>query len=368
MVQTVRRTSVFVVAVEVGFPLSMLAWRFSLQHASPAFASYLQPVEHVLPWLVAPLAILIWVTLRRLRDGRPSWRWTLPVVLAQFAVTLCGQWWEPTVIVPLIFGCTVLITLPDPWALPAFGVIIAVGVGTAWTAPWLAILGLLLHNLLVGLAISAVVRMGELAIALRRAQDLLAGFAVVQERARVAQDLHDTLGQDLAAVGLRAELAARLLSSEPGRAAAEIRAVQQMTEQTLDDIRHVARGTWQPVFEDELTTGTALLESAGVRCRVRAAGQPNERTGLVAGWALREGITNILKHSDARECVLTSEIREGVFRLTIENDGVRDSSGQPGCGLTGVDERAAKLGGNLRFGTTGKRFRLVLEVPIGEKA
>ena len=120
------------------------------------------------------------------------------------------------------------------------------------------------------------------------------------------------------------------------------------------------------MFEDELTTGTALLESAGVRCEVSTAAMPDERTGRVAGWALREGITNVLKHSSARTCLLETEIREGTFRMTLENDGVSGSSRAPGTGLAGIADWVRTLGGHARFGpATGDRFRLRVEIPVG---
>ncbi|WP_328604335.1 histidine kinase [Amycolatopsis sp. NBC_00345] len=365
--RTVERAGYFVAAVEVGFPLSLLAWRFSLRQESPELAAHLDPVTHILPFLVIPLVILVWASLRRLRRGLPSWRWTVAVLAVQLAVTVASQHGVGTTILMLLLGCTILVTVPAPYSWPLAGVTIAVGVVLNWQLPWLSMLGLLLHNLMIGAVIYTVVRMGEFAIALRRAQDQLAGFAVVQERTRVSRDLHDTLGQQLTAIGLRAELAARLMTAAPGRAAGELRAVQQMTEESLADVRRVARGSWQPVFEDELTTGTALLESAGVRCRVSAGADPAEPTARAAAWALREGITNVLKHSSARTCVLNAELRDGVFRLLVENDGVRDRAREAGCGLTGITERVTKLGGTVRFGpAAGGRFRLAVEIPDGQ--
>lgn len=367
VVRGIERTAFFVAAVEIGFPLSLLAWRYSLRQVSPVFAEYLEPVAHLLLLVAAPLTILVWATLRRLRRGLPTWRQAAPVLLSQFAIVLAGESHTTTTIPALLFGCTVLVTMRPSWAWPLFGASIILGVAASWTSPWLGMLGLLLHNLLVGAVIYAVVRMAELAVAVRRAQDLLAGFAVVQERARVSRDLHDTLGQELTAVGLRAELAARLMTADPVRAAAELRTVQRMTEQTLDGVRKVARGEWQPVFEDELTTGTALLESAGVRCHVSTTTTATERVGRVAGWVLREGITNVLKHSSARTCWVTLDERDGLFRLSIENDGVDGHPGAPGGGLLNITERVGTLDGSVESGPPQRdRFRLTVEIPIGE--
>ncbi|WP_226351927.1 sensor histidine kinase [Pseudonocardia sp. ICBG601] len=362
----------FVLTIEVGFPLSLLAWRLSLQHVSPDFAEYLPEIEHMLLWLTAPLAILICTTLYRLRSGLLPRRWAAPTLATQCAVTSLGSWTAPVgaiiTILILIFSCTVLVVLPDPWALPVFGGGAAAGgVSTSLTTPWQIVLGPFLLTLLVGVSIRATIQMGEMAMALQRSRKLLAGLAVVQERVRVAQDLHDTLGQGLTTVGLRAELAARLMMNSPERAAVEIREIQHITERALDDIRHVARGNWQPVFDEELAAGTALLESCGIRCRVSIAGIPNKRIGQIGGWVLREGITNVLKHSSAQECLFEIDTYNDTFRMAIENDGVR-RSGEAGGGLAGLTNRVEQVGGNLHFEVTQDgRFRLVVEVPVGGK-
>ncbi|RSM63040.1 hypothetical protein DMH03_13460 [Amycolatopsis sp. WAC 01376] len=363
---TERRSALVVVAVELGFPLSLLAWRYSLRHASPALAAELTPVAHLLPLLAAPLLILIATSLRRLRHGPPPWWWTGAALIIQLAFVLVAADQADTTVLTLILGCTLLVTLPKPWSWLAFTVTIVLGVAAHWTAPVPAMLGLLAHNLLSGAVIYSGIRMGEFAVALRKAQDQLAGLAVVRERARVSRDLHDNLGQELTAIGLRAELAARLVLKAPDRAATEIQAVQHSTEKIMDDVRRIARGHWQPVFEDELATGTALLESSGIRCRTRLGTAPGDRIAPIAGWALREGITNVLKHSNAEQCLIITETRNERFRLVIENNGAR-RAGPPGTGIAGITDRALGLGGHVRAGpAAGKRFRLIVELPNGE--
>ncbi|MFE0019859.1 sensor histidine kinase [Amycolatopsis sp. NPDC059021] len=363
---TERRSALVVVAVELGFPLSLLAWRYSLRHASTVLAAELTPVVHLLPLLAVPLLILIATSLRRLRHGPPPWWWTVSALIIQLALTLVAEHEADTTVLTLVLGCTLLVTVPGPWSWLMFTATIVTGVAMQWTAPAAAMLGLLAHNLFAGAVIYSGVRMGEFAVALRRAQDQLAGLAVVRERARVSRDLHDNLGQELTAIGLRAELAARLVHEAPEHAATEIQKVQHITEKVMDDVRRIARGHWQPVFEDELATGTALLESSGVRCRTRLGAVPGARIAPIAGWALREGITNVLKHSSAHHCLISTEIHDERFRMVIENDGVR-RTGPPGTGIAGITDRARGLGGHVWSGrVASRRFRLVLEIPDGE--
>ncbi|MET9260835.1 histidine kinase [Amycolatopsis sp. NPDC004079] len=363
--RVVQRTGLFVAAVEIGFPLSMLAWRSFVFEISPQLAERFPTSERLLTLLLAPTTILVWATWHRLRHGPPPWPRGVVIVLVQLTVIVVTQFQANTTILNLLLGCTILVTLPPPWAFPLIGVAILTGIAVNWISAWPAMLGLVLHNLLACAVLYAVVRMGELAVALRRAQDLLAGLAVDQERIRVARELHDKLGQELTAAGLRAELAARLMPQDPGRAAMEIKAVQTLTEQALDGVRQVARSEWQPDFDNELSTGTALLESAGVRCRIEITALPDERIGRVVGWALREGITNVLKHSSARTCLLKTEIREGVFRMTAENDGASGCFSVPGSGLSIIADRVHELGGHAWSGPAGgDRFRLLVELPI----
>lgn len=366
-----RRSDLIVVAVELSFPLSLLAWRFYLRHFSTVLAVELEPASHLLPLLVPQLGILIWSSLHRLRNGLPPWWSAALVVVGQLTLAACGGWGTITAAPSLVFASTLLIVLRGPWCWVLFSVATAgaaAGFGATWV-PTSAMFAMFLLNLLMGVVIYATVRMAELAITLRRTQGVLAEFTVVQERTRVSRDLHDKLGQELTAVGLRAELAMRLMTTQPGRAAAELKAVQEMTERALRGVREVARNQWQPVFEDELRTGTALLESAGVKWEVNVCAKPQGQAAHVAGWVVREAITNVLTHSTAARCVITADDRGGNFSLTIENDGVRGGGGQPGTGLTGLTDRVALLGGRVWYGLVDKgRFRLVVEIPTeGER-
>ena len=362
------RPTLLVAGVAAGVPLSLLALRSWVLAAFPALTGELAPAPGVLPLLVLPVALQIWASVRRLHRGTPGWRWAVPVLALQFLLT------APVAVMvgrdsslALIFACTVLVTLPKPWSLPAFGAIVTVDVVVQWSGivPAAALFALLLHKTLAGLVGYAVMRMAEMTTELRRTQAHLAELAVARERSRISRDLHDTLGQELTAIGLRVELAARVTGSDQARALGELRGAQQLTEHAARNVRRVARGELRPVFADELATGTALLEAGGVACRIAIDAEPDDHIGQVAGWALREGVTNVLNHSAARKCSLSTEICGGRFRLTVENDGVRDRRGTAGTGLAGITHRVAELGGQVNFGhDAAKNFRLVVEIPI----
>src|SRR5215208_4307173 len=106
----------------------------------------------------------------------------------------------------------------------------------------------------------------RLASALREvhaARDELARMAVVEERLRMARDLHDLLGHTLAMITLKSELAQRLVSQDPARAALEMREVEQAARQTLREVRVVVAGPQQPTLQGELEGARQLLEAAG---------------------------------------------------------------------------------------------------------
>ncbi|MFI7120369.1 sensor histidine kinase [Amycolatopsis sp. NPDC049868] len=363
-----ERPTLLVAAVAAGVPLSLLALRSGVLAAFPELNGKLAAAPGILPLLVLPVALQIWAAVRRLHQGMPHWRWTVPVLTLQFLLTV-----PMTIIIgrdgtlTLIFACTVLVTLPRPWSFLGFGSIVTIDLISQWAGvvPAPAIGALVLHKALAGLLGYTVLRMAETTTELRRTQAQLAALAVAQERSRVSRDLHDTLGQELTAIGLRVELAARVAGSDQARALGELRGVQQLTERAARNVRKVARGELRPVFADELATGTALLEAGGVACRVAIDAEPDNRIGQVVGWALREGVTNVLNHSAARQCWLSTEIHDDRFRLTVENNGACERPGPAGTGLAGITQRVADLGGRVNFGhDAAKNFRLVVEIPI----
>src|SRR5262249_12622923 len=97
------------------------------------------------------------------------------------------------------------------------------------------------------------------------------------------------------------------------------------------------------------------------------AGVPEEAESVLA-WALREAVTNVVRHSGAQRCaveVLRRQTLDGpVLELSVEDNGAGGSGAGPGNGLTGLTERLAKAGGTLEAGRVKHGFRLVARVPV----
>jgi len=202
-----------------------------------------------------------------------------------------------------------------------------------------------------------------------RTRQLHARLAVAEERLRFSRDLHDVLGRALSAMALKSELGAELSRRGQGeRAAEQMLEVRELANESLREVRAVVAGYRQADLPTELAGARSMLRSAGVRTRVigeDTALPPGAQSAL--GWVVREGATNVVRHSSAGTCTIDLAIVADdavpAAQLTMTNDGV---SGPPsaGSGLLGLSERLARLGGSLTTGVSGDTFTLRARVPL----
>lgn len=196
---------------------------------------------------------------------------------------------------------------------------------------------------------------------LDRSREVRANLAVAEERLRFARDLHDVVGRNLSVVALKADLAAQLARRDRGAAAVdEMLEVRRIAQESLDELRAVVSGYRTADLSVELAGARSLLASAGIDCRVIGDPTVDGEPAGALGWAVREGVTNILRHSHARTCTIT--LRGKV--LTMSNDGAPTSGFRFGSGLTGLHERVAALGGTVTAAPEApNRFVLTVELP-----
>ena len=200
---------------------------------------------------------------------------------------------------------------------------------------------------------------------LRKANDEIEHLAKVAERERIARDLHDVLGHTLSVIILKSELAGKLMDRDPRRAGNEIREVEQISRQALSEVRDTIRGYRSQGLEAELARAKSTLETAGVAVKFEAARAvlPALQESVLS-MAVREAVTNVVRHAHARTCTLQLEQRNGSCHLEIEDDG-RGGFENEGNGLRGMRERVEMLGGNLtRNSQAGTR--LTITVPLKE--
>lgn len=185
--------------------------------------------------------------------------------------------------------------------------------------------------------------------ALRRANDEIERVATIAERERIARDLHDLLGHTLSVVALKSELAARLADADPGRAGKEMREVEQVARQALAEVRSAVSGYRQRGLAAELAQAETALAAAGTELHSDLGEeQPPARIEAVLSLVLREALTNVLRHADARRAEVRLGQEDGGWRLWVEDDG-RGGPLLPGQGLAGLRERVEGAGGRLEL-------------------
>ncbi len=197
---------------------------------------------------------------------------------------------------------------------------------------------------------------------LRKANEEIEQLAKVAERERIARDLHDVLGHTLSVITLKSELAGKLISRDSERAAKEIREVEQISRQALSDVRDAIRGYRSQGLLSELAHAKSTLETAGivVECDAAVGVKLPAVQESVLSLAVREAVTNVVRHANARSCRLKLDQQNGSCRLEIEDDG-RGGLHTEGNGLRGMRERVEMLGGTLtRCGDSGTRLTLML--------
>jgi|CXWL01.1.fsa_nt_gi two-component system sensor histidine kinase DesK len=198
----------------------------------------------------------------------------------------------------------------------------------------------------------------------RRSREEVEQLARIAERERIARDLHDLLGHTLSVVVLKSELAARLAERDPKRAAEEIREVEKVARQALAEVRAAVTAYRAETIAGELENARRALAAAGVEMAIEldTVTLPPLQEGVLA-LALREAVTNVVRHAHASHCRVTLRGDGDRVRLLIEDDG-RGVRGVEGSGLTGMRERVAGLGGMVeRLAGAGTRLAVHLPLP-----
>ena len=229
----------------------------------------------------------------------------------------------------------------------------------------------LVFSALIGSVIVQQMRGKRLNQALVMAQDEVAHMAQIAERERIARDLHDILGHTLSVIILKSELASRLSSTDPARAADEIRDVERIARDALAQVRAAVRGYRSAGIASELKSARETLETAGIRVEIQIETQTETQSdasalspaqeGVIA-LALREAVTNVVRHAQATFCRLTLRRNGPYCELEIQDNGLGGIA-EEGSGLTGMRQRVETLGGALeRDGSHGTLLRI--RVPV----
>ena len=198
---------------------------------------------------------------------------------------------------------------------------------------------------------------------LQQAQDHVEELAKIAERERIARDLHDLLGHTLSVIVMKSELASKLADRDPARAIEEIQDVERVSREALTEVRRAVEGYRQHGLGGELRNAALALDAAGVTLQtdvVPLALSPRQETALAL--ALRESITNVVRHAAATVCRVSLRAEGGRLTFTIEDDG-RGGTPREGNGLNGMRVRVAEVGGTMAVEGSGG-MRVVITLPL----
>ncbi|WPB93023.1 sensor histidine kinase [Streptomyces malaysiensis] len=230
---------------------------------------------------------------------------------------------------------------------------------------------------LTGLVVFGLSRLSGLVAEVSRSRAELARLAVAQERLRFSRDVHDLLGYSLSTITLKCELVHRLVPRQNSRAQQELSEILQTSRQALADVRTVASGYRKMSLSAEAATARSMLAAAGISATAEIDCAPlPELVDTVLASVLREGLTNVLRHSKADHCAFEARRSGHRVWLTLVNDGVgrpstilRADSTDGGSGIGNLRVRVENLGGRLRAGVRSDGwFELRAELDVSVAA
>lgn len=330
-------------------------------------------------WIAAAVAVVSCAagsvalhTNRQLRltpHPRGSWwmRWGLighggALAACALALSIGPHSWETVTLLATGILYSTLLTAYLPFLPHGFLLTVVSLVVTAGATAALLSLGtagyVLTYGVLFSGAVFFTMWVSRTMIETERSRRLESQLSAAEERLRLSQDLHDTMGQHLAALTIKTQLAQALAARDDPRVHQELAQLYQLTQKAASDMRHVVNTYRTPDLGAELTSAQTVLTAAGAEVTVQGSSEdipPGLRD--TAAWFLREAATNVLRHSQATRV----SIALGPTGVTVSNNQPQSSS-QPGTGLEGLRRRAAAHGGYLVVEQTSKTFTVSLKV------
>lgn len=346
-------------------PLSIVGWAATFEF--PLFAAFSRQISAFLPAALLVLFACSHVVvassfhLGKLGDGRRAVLCGLMSVVLVVIVLRFGPGWS--LLFPYL-SAALAISLPGK-ALP-----VTLGLPVALAAVLTDQFGsLAVQCTVVALGMASFRRMLELVAELYDTRARMAEVAVVEERLRISRDLHDLLGQTLLSIVLKAQLIRRG-EDVTEDVTEEARNIEQIGRLAIERVREAVTEFRVASLSMALDEAVSALRDAGIHTVVRERGTPfPPQVETVLGWVVREGTTNVVRHSGARECEIAvyRTDNHAVVELWDDGAGSADTAGG-GHGLRGLWERLAKVGGELDAEPHARGgFRLKALVPLSEE-
>lgn len=329
------------------------------------------------PWVDAiHLLWTLWVFLTPLFGTGYTWRWaaltllTYPVFLALYAGVLLAPRchapryalsmvalglvplaWYPSAVSYFIFGCVTLRVsrrsgygryLLQLLALNALFVV----VGLFAHYPWQALIWIPSMAVIISLVVNFETASHEKDAALQLSQDEVRRLAATAERERIGRDLHDLLGHTLSLITLKLELSRKLADRDPAGSRREVAEAETIARQALAEVRSAVTGIRASDLAAELASARLLLEYQHVHLHYAPPPPMPVDIERALSLVLREAVTNVARHAQARQAWITFEQDGRNLLMQIRDDG-RGGVHVDGNGLTGMRERVVALRGTL---------------------
>ncbi|MCX4766655.1 histidine kinase [Streptomyces sp. NBC_01275] len=299
--------------------------------------------------------------------------WTLgcQVVLTYLPFLTFAEAWLAT---PGFLAGSALLVLPPRWAWPTFAAAVAsagllvletgLGRGSLWYGT--------VATALTGLVVFGLSELTRLVQEAHRTRAELTRMVLEAERLRFSRDLHDLLGMSLTTIAFKCELARRLPPSKHARLHQELTEILDTTQRAFADVRAVSQTYRAMSLATEIDTVLSTLKAMGIHAVIRGdVGPLPPEIETTLATVLREGATNMLRHSRAGACVVQLGLEQGAVRMAVTNDGLVDrpatpfGGGRTGSGLTNLRERLDAVEGRLSTEITDEGwFSLTAVVPL----
>ncbi len=325
------------------------AWIFFL--AYPIMTALDAPVA---PWLryacvvlLVAFAVIYVVFFTSIADeDRYARQWVVLGVLILIAVAV-----SPVIGINTL-GCGIFIMafsifhLPLRTAFATAGMVLAVMVATAWFSGQLEYAwSILLIAAIVGLFTGVNRYVIQVSTTHEETERQL---LIARERERVARDVHDILGHSLTVVSMKAELAGRLIDTDPARAKDEVAQIQALSREAIAELRSTVGTLRARRLDDELRAAHDVLSDTGISATISGeVARVDPRFRVLFAWVVREAVTNVVRHSGATECSVTVGSRQ----VKVSDDGRGLTGSHDGNGLRGLRERVEEAGGTVTLTT-----------------
>ena len=272
-------------------------------------------------------------------------------------------------------GLWAILVCAAVWGLQVAPLAIFSGWGsvTGWAMPFLAaVVFVAVYTRITVNEQEARARLAEANQKLRQYAAQVEQMAIIQERNRLAREIHDGLGHYLTAINIQIKAAQAFVEQDPAQTRAALENAQNLSQEALADVRRSISelrsdpSTGSPL-PDRLQTLLEETRASGIQAELTVEGAPaplSPQVDFTLYRVAQEGLTNVHKHASASQAGLRLVYAERTLRLAVTDNGVGTAQTSGGFGLTGLQERVELLGGTLKVETApGQGFSLIVEIP-----